>query len=329
VDGTGGLVAGSQEVVAVLTGALGDIAVAPGSQALAMGEIDAGFNLTRLPLSADGSRPGGPEEPLSSGSVRDRYPMYSLDGRRLAYSSNRTGRLEVWVLDLETRNRDRVPMPREGLETISPTWLPDGKTLVVMAERVGRPRSLWLLSLDGSRSEELPYAGALSSGSLGVSPDGRRMLVNRKDGDELRLYELDLAARTMRRLTTAAGNTYNPLWSRDGRQIAYTASTDGTLQLWTQPAQGGEPRQLTFGVERMLHASFSPDGRWIYVQASHRNIWRVPTAGGALEQVTRFPESGLFLEEPTLSPDGRALVYARWKGGSSLWLLKLGAPKTP
>lgn len=65
-------------------------------------------------------------------------------------------------------------------------------------------------------------------------------------------------------------------------------------------------------------------GRWIYVQPSHRNICRVPTAGGPLEPVTRFPESGVFLEEPALSPDGRTLAYARWKGGSSLWLLELG-----
>jgi Tol biopolymer transport system component len=76
----------------------------------------------------------------------------------------------------------------------------------------------------------------------------------------------------------------------------------------------------------MRHPSFSPDGRWIYVQPSHRNIWRVPTAGGRLEQVTTFPESGLILEEPTLSPDGRFLAYARWKGGASLWLLRLVSP---
>ncbi len=40
--------------------------------------------------------------------------------------------------------------------------------------------------------------------------------------------------------------------------------------------------------------------------------------------MTDFPESGLFLEEPALSPDGRSLAYARWKGGASLWLLRLG-----
>jgi hypothetical protein len=35
------------------------------------------------------------------------------------------------------------------------------------------------------------------------------------------------------------------------------------------------------------------------------------------------------IEEPTLSPDGRALVYSRWNGGASLWLLRLGSPGTP
>ena len=82
-------------------------------------------------------------------------------------------------------------------------------------------------------------------------------------------------------------------------------------------------QQLTTGYERMRHAFFSPDGKWIYIQPSHRNIYRVPAGGGPLEQVTRFPEAGLFLEEPTISPDGRFLYYCRENGGSSLWLMTL------
>jgi eukaryotic-like serine/threonine-protein kinase len=326
MDSKTGLVTGSEEVVAVLTGALGDIAVAPGSHGLAVSAIEAGFNLARLPLSPDGSRPTGPEDALSSGSIRNRYPAYSFDGRRLAYSSNRTGRLEVWVLDLETLRQERLPTP-EGLETYISSWFPDGQSLLVMGSTIGGPRTLWVISLDGSRAEELRWAGEAppTLGSLRVSPDGRRVLVELVEGPEgHQLYEFDLVGRSKRRVASAPGNTYDGIWSRDGRQIAYIANTAGTLQLWTQPAQGGEPRQLPFGRERMRHPSFSPDGRWIYVQASHRNIWRVPTAGGSLEEVTHFPESGLFLEEPTLSPDGRTLAYARWNGGSSLWLLQLG-----
>jgi Tol biopolymer transport system component len=325
VDSRTGQAVGSENVVAVLTGALRDIAVAPGSHALAVTAIDAGFNLARLPLSPEGNRPAGPEEALSSGSIRNRYPAYSRDGRRLAYSSNITGRLEVWVLDLQTRHQERLPSP-EGLETYMPSWLPDGKTMVVMGSAAGGAPRLWLVSLDGSRAEELRWVGEATPalGSIGVSPDGRGLLVELVEGHEVDLYALDLVGRSKRRLTSTPANTYDGIWSRDGRQIAYIANTAGTLQLWTRPAEGGEARQLTFGRARLRHPSFSPDGRWIYVQPDHRNIWRVPTAGGPLEAVTRFPESGLFLEEPALSPDGRSLAYARWNGGSSLWLLRMG-----
>lgn len=50
----------------------------------------------------------------------------------------------------------------------------------------------------------------------------------------------------------------------------------------------------------------------------------MPAAGGPLQQVTRFPESGLYIDEPTISPDGRILAYTRATGGSSLRLLTLG-----
>ena len=73
----------------------------------------------------------------------------------------------------------------------------------------------------------------------------------------------------------------------------------------------------------MRHPSFSPDSQWIYIQPSHRNIYRVRTEGGPLEPVTRFPDAGLFLEEPTVSPDGKHLYYCRGNSGSSLWLMTL------
>jgi len=89
------------------------------------------------------------------------------------------------------------------------------------------------------------------------------------------------------------------------------------------PASGGAMQQLTTGFERMRHPFFSRDGKWIYIQPSHRNIYRVRAEGGPLEPVTRFPEGGLFLEEPTISSDGRYLYYCRENGGSSLWLMTL------
>jgi len=60
------------------------------------------------------------------------------------------------------------------------------------------------------------------------------------------------------------------------------------------------------------------------VQPSHRNVARFPADGGPPAPVTTFPESGLFIEEPTVSPDGRFLAYCRSNGGASIWMLTVG-----
>lgn len=72
----------------------------------------------------------------------------------------------------------------------------------------------------------------------------------------------------------------------------------------------------------------SPDGRWIYFQPNHQNIYRMAAQGGPAQQVSHFAESGLFIEEPTISPDGRYLLYNGSNGGSSLWLLRIGGNRS-
>jgi hypothetical protein len=61
----------------------------------------------------------------------------------------------------------------------------------------------------------------------------------------------------------------------------------------------------------------------------HVCIYRIPADGGPLQPVTNLPESSLFIEEPTISPDGEFLVYARSRGGSSLWFLTLSTMRAP
>jgi len=103
---------------------------------------------------------------------------------------------------------------------------------------------------------------------------------------------------------------------------------NGYVQLWKMPATGGKAERLTEGSDRIRHMFYSSDGRWLYFQPNHQNIYRMPAAGGPAQRVTHFPESGLFIEEPTISPDNRCLVYCRSNGGSSLWLLTLSTAKS-
>jgi Tol biopolymer transport system component len=69
------------------------------------------LNLTRVPLAPDGDRTAGSEEQLSDGLVRDRYPVVSPDGARIAVGSNRTGAEELWVLDIASRRWQHLTAP--------------------------------------------------------------------------------------------------------------------------------------------------------------------------------------------------------------------------
>ena len=319
-------------VAGVGTGNFKDLAMAVDGHHLLVVNNEESLNLTRVPLSPEGDNVAGPEQELSDGLVRDRYPFVSPDGTRIIVGSNRTGKEELWMLDIASRHWQRVAMPAlTEASTAQACWTRDSQHLVAMRYSNNGTSAFWYVALDGSATEQiLPPRPALPTTSgCDVSPDNSRFIYTRLVGDFNQIFVFDFATRREQQLTTSPSQKYAVAWSPDGRWVAFSANTDGTVQVWRIPADGGSPRreeQLTTGVERFTHFFYSPSGRWLYVQPSHRNIQRMPADGGVPKPVTHFPEHGLFLEEPGISPDGRWLVYNRGKGGSSLWLLTIGKP---
>jgi hypothetical protein len=74
------------------------------------------------------------------------------------------------------------------------------------------------------------------------------------------------------------------------------------------------------------HPFFSPKGQRLYFFLDHKNLYRVPGPGqnwrpGMPEKITSFPESGLLLEDPQISRDGRQLLYSRGNLSGDIWVL--------
>jgi Tol biopolymer transport system component len=314
-------------VLGVTTGTLHELAIAPDGKQLLASAVEESLNLTRVPLAPGGGDMAGPEEQLDTGQVRDRYPAISRDARRIALSSNRIGDEELWIVDLSKAHWQRVQLPKSMDNWVTEgCWAKDGQHLMVKRFFRNGTGALWYIAVDGSSTEQfLPPMPSLSSTFPCVfSPDGGQLVYAHSVGNFSQLFMLDVASRREEQLTRSESDKYEAAWSPDGQWVAFSANTGGTVQVWRIPVGGGEERQMTTGYERMLHLFYSPDRRWLYVQPSHRNIYRMPSDGGPLQKVTRFPESDLFIEEPTISPDGRYLVYNRGHGGSSLWMLTIG-----
>ena len=120
--------------------------------------------------------------------------------------------------------------------------------------------------------------------------------------------------------------------SPDGEWLVYQTSEPGDVDLALAPVSGGQARTLLRTEQEDYHPMFSPSGRWLYFQPDHRNLWRIPGPaqawrGAPPEQVTHFPESGLYLEDPQLSRDGRQLFYSRIHTTADLWVVELNPPR--
>ena len=186
-------------------------------------------------------------------------PRVSPDGRRLAFTSYRTGRPVVYYKDL-TSNRLFRLFDGPGINLPAAVDPRDPSRLVVTASS-GRGSDLFLIDLTGRVVQRLTNGPSINvSGSF--SPDGRRLAFTSNRSGSPQIYILDLATGVARRLTFSGGYNSEPQWSPLGDRIVYTGRVAGGFQIFTIPAQGGEPVQLTFSGNNQ-EPSWSPDGRQI------------------------------------------------------------------
>jgi Tol biopolymer transport system component/imidazolonepropionase-like amidohydrolase len=163
-----------------------------------------------------------------------------------------------------------------------------------------------------------------TSMSVSVSPDGRSLALDLQGS----LWILPAKGGRAKRITDYFSDARQPVWSPDGKTIAYFAYRDGTYHLWTISPDGTDAKQLMSGPYDDREPAWSPDGKTIAF-ASDRvgtgpatyNIWTLEIATGALRQIT----SDAFENRmPAWSADGTKLAYSSRQGmGLAIWEIML------
>src|ERR1700681_2141723 len=103
-----------------------------------------------------------------------------------------------------------------------------------------------------------------------------------------------------------------PTWSPDGKSIAFISNMSGRNNIWTVPADGGWPVQLTISDQRQSHPAWSPDGKWIAYQSDYDGDeqWDIFLVSPQTGQTVNLTNTRQIAEEhPVWSPDGRYLAY--------------------
>jgi len=230
---------------------------------------------------------------------------------KIAFSSDRTGAKELFLMDYDGANVRQVTNFKSI--TIFPALSPDGKRIAFTSFFSGFPR-LYLLTLALGEVKTLFSASGLNS-TPSWSPDGKKIaFTSSKDGNA-EIYILDLETGKLKRITHSPAIDTNPCFSPTGREIAFTSSRSGSPQIYIVDVDGANLRRLTYQGQYNDGATWSPDGLKIAYASRFGvrfDIFMINLKENVPYRLTIDAGSN---ESPAWSPDGKHIVFSSNRDG--------------
>ncbi|MBM4036764.1 MAG: DUF5050 domain-containing protein [Planctomycetes bacterium] len=302
-------VAGSKPSQAVPSlGSLGlHAAISPQGDRLAYSSFTTDRDVYRVELSPDGG--AGPPVKLISSTRSDQCPVYSPDGRRIAFFSDRAGNPEIWLASADGSHQSQLTS-FGGPVVTSPNWSPDGRQ-IVFDVALGNTAEIYAIAADGGQPRRLttdPANDRLPS----FSRDGRWIYFASDRTGEQQVWKMPAAGGPAVQVTRRGG--YGAYESSDGKTLYYAKSYSyGSTGLWRVPVEGGEETPLGDWLVSAYNFTVAGDGVY-FVQTKEPQggfpigMWRPST--GRVERLATIPK----LVAPGLTvwpPDRpRHLLYA-------------------
>ncbi|HYF94138.1 MAG TPA: S9 family peptidase [Symbiobacteriaceae bacterium] len=281
----------------------GDPQLSPDGRRLAyvVARIDKESNEYRHQIHVMNAEPGARPAPFTGGQKSDKSPRWSPDGSRLAFTSNRSEKTQVWVMDAFGGEARQLTFFKEGVSGV-PVWSPDGThiavTAVVGPEGPGR---------EGDKDAESDLYKKYTRGVRRIT-----RIFYKEDGEGFlepdrhqQIFVLPVEGERPEPVQVTKGPWHHedPAWAPDGGALAYVANRreddDYTVMLadlWVQDLSNlaSDPVCLTPGTMSLGTPAWSPDGAAIafsgqqhepYRGYSSNQLWLVNRDGSGLRRL--------------------------------------------
>jgi tricorn protease len=280
------------------------------------------------------SSKGGDARLLVSNPAAESRPLYSPDGKRLAFTSSRTGNGDVYILNLETGDVKRLTFD-DGNEQIS-AWSRDGSKVYFQGtmQDIAGMNDIYTVSIEGGTPMPISADRYANEYFASPSPDGSTVAFSargiasaqwwRNGRSHIDEAEIWLKKTTngvkYEQLTESGSKDLWPLWSADGKTIFYVSDKNSAQNIWMKPLTGKATQLSQFNKGRVLWASISNDGKTIAFERDFQ-IWKfdisskkaspipiklVGTSSNSAVEHLRLTSQ---FSELALAPDGKKLAF--------------------
>ena len=260
------------------------------------------------------------QQVISNGAL----PVVSPDGHRIAFSSNRSGTDDLYVVDVDGSKETQLTNSPEH-KSIS-NWTADSKQLIYS---VSKNNICSIYRIDLQRKNE-QLIGTVPGRSAVVSPDGKRVIYATGSWTEMALVLSTLDGKAQEQLNDGKSIAWNVHWSPDGRRFAFTGRAEKEIAVFVADLDGSNRHQISqVPIEEgaAQWPVWSSDGRWLAIQVSSRtrknsaHIWLVDVSSGESRKLASHTEDYLD-ETPSWFPDGKRLAFqSNRTGRMEVWIM--------
>ncbi|HEX4588967.1 MAG TPA: MdsD protein, partial [Gemmataceae bacterium] len=234
---------------------------------------------------------GGVARPVTLHEAHDIYPVFSPDGRQIAFASNRHGSYDVFVVPSAGGRPKRLTS--DSATDVPVGWTPDGKDVLFTSSRaVAYPQTSALYTVPAAGGAVKPV-GVVDAKDGSISPKNDRIAYVRGPGTWYRkgyrgssnddVWVCGRDGADHRRLTTFDGQDGSPMWAPDGKSLFYVTEQFGTANIARLDLSAGgtpAPQRITFHADDSVRkARISGNGEWIVYECG-ADLYVMPVAGG-------------------------------------------------
>jgi Tol biopolymer transport system component len=313
-----GIRSGQPEQITTGAGQDVDIAISPDGKNLAYSVLKLNADIWELPVAPNSGKALGEPQRVIATTREDSRGAWSHDGTMIAFNSDRTGEMNIWLYSLRDGAVRQLTKGSGG--DFQPNWSPDGKTIVFFSSRSGNA-DIWSANVASGELIQLTKSSALEINPF-YSPEGNLIAFQSDAGGRLEPWSMKSDGTDQHSMANMEVSGHFMRWLQGGKALVFRSPNPTQPGLWTVSPSGGEPSYL-ISPKGGAHTSFSPGFDLIMDVVGHKEMWVSSLTGKAPEKVFEFSDPEIRIDYPVWSPDGKWILFDWVKPqGGDIWLME-------